>query len=373
MGYDSVDKLQNLLASEVFHYTNDKKKAAGRALGTFVELITYYVIKNWNLDTFTSIEHPLPEFANNEITHNVEFALHGSKLLVSDKIDKNDKPLSSTKIIKKHFNNNANIISKSGMIIDKNNVIKNAFILSEQKESFISVYVNSCDNTYKIHELKTEPFAMFECKRVGVEEGMKKGPQTIEKAKQGSYVARTVSSLQRIRYNNGSLGGIIQKQDGTFIIKEYYTLLNETINSADIQVLKNFILTIGIISNHGNWFTSENQNKELKVLAQSYDWLIFLTDNGIGEFITDLLIKPNKKNKPIKEAFNNSYNENKKGNIFTKVKIDYYADIALMNYFKQNAEKIKQWFNVITPKNRDLNELKKELLLLSNKKWWEIY
>ena len=359
MGYDSVDKLQNLLASEVFHYTNDKKKkAAGRALGTFVELITYYVIKNWNLVTFISIEHPLPEFANNEITHNVEFTLHGSKLLVADKIEKNDKPLSCTKIIKKHFDDNINIIPKSGMIIDKNNVIKNAFILSAHKESFISVYVNSCDNSYKIHELKTEPFAMFECKRVGIEEGMKKGPQTIEKAKQGSYVARMVSSLQRIRYNNGSLGGIIQKQDGTFIIQENYTLLNELISSNDIHVLKNFILTIGIISNHGNWFSSENQNKELKVLAQSYDWLIFLTDNGIGEFITDLLIRPKKENKPIKEAFNKSYNEYKKGNIFTKVKIDYYADIALTNYFRQNAEKIKRWFNVITPKDRDLNELK---------------
>ncbi len=373
MGYDSVDKLQNLLASEVFNYASDKKKAAGRALGTFIELITYYVIKNWNLETFTSIERPLPEFANSEITHNVEFTLHGSKLLLTDKIEKNDKPLSCAKIIKKHFNDNIDVIPKSGMIIDKNNVIKNAFILSEHKESFVSIYVNSCDNSYKIHELKTEPFAMFECKRVGVEEGMRKGPQTIEKAKQGSYVARTVSSLQRIRYNNGSLGGIIQKQDGTFIIKEYYTLLNETINSNDSQILKDFILTVGIISNHGNWFTSENQNKELKVLAQSYDWLIFLTDNGIGEFITDLLIKPNKKNQPIKEAFNKSYNEHKKGNIFTKVKIDYYADVALTNYFRKNAEKIKRWFNVITPENRDLDELKKELFLLSSKKWWEVY
>jgi hypothetical protein len=373
MGYDSVDKLQNLLASEVFHYTNDKKKAAGRALGTFVELIAYYLIKHWNLDTFTSIEHPLPEFANDEITHNVEFTFHGSKLLKEDKIKKEDKPLSCSKIMKKHFNDNDNFLPKGGMIVDKNNVIKNAFVLSEQKESFISIYVNSHDNSYKIHELKTEPFAMFECKRVGVEEGMKKGPQTIEKAKQGSYVARTVSSLQRIRYNNGSLGGIIQKQDGTFIIKEYYTLLNEIINSNDSQVLKNFILTVGIISNHGNWFTSENQNKELKVLAQSYDWLVFLTDNGIGEFITDLIIKPKKENKPVREAFNKSYNEYKKGNIFTKVKIDYYADIALTNYFRQNEERIRRWFNVITPKNKDLNELKEELILLSSKKWWEIY
>jgi hypothetical protein len=373
MGYDSVDKLQNLLASEVFHYSKDKKKAAGRALGTFIELITYYVIKNWKLDKCTSIERLLPEFANNGITHNVEFTLHGSKLIGKDKFTERDLPLSCNKISKKYLNNDLKVPSKGNMIVDKNRVLKNACTLSTSKESFINIYIDTNNNSYEICELKDRPFAMFECKRVGVEEGMKKGPQTIEKAKQGSYVARMVSSLQRIRYNDGSLGGIIQKNDGTFLIKEYYSLLNEIINSEDAQVLKNFILTIGIISNHGNWFTCENQNKELKVLAQSYDWLIFLTDKGIGEFLTDLLIKPQKENKCIKEAFNESYNENKKRNIFTKVKIDYFADIALTNYFKENETRIKSWFNVITPKNRSLEELKNELYILSNKNWWEIY
>jgi hypothetical protein len=101
MGYDSVDKLQNLLASEVFHYTSDRKKAAGRALGTFVELIAYYVIKNWNLECFTAIERSLPEFANDEITHNVEFTLHGSRLIATDKFTEKDCPLSCRTIIKK--------------------------------------------------------------------------------------------------------------------------------------------------------------------------------------------------------------------------------------------------------------------------------
>lgn len=80
MGYESVDKLQNLLADKVFGYTNDRKKAAGRALGTFLEIITYYLIKSWRMDTFAAIERPLPEFANAEITHNVEFTLHVWKL-----------------------------------------------------------------------------------------------------------------------------------------------------------------------------------------------------------------------------------------------------------------------------------------------------
>jgi hypothetical protein len=313
----------------------------------------------------------LPEFANSEITHNVEFTLHGSRLIAKSSLHEKDIPLSCGTIIKKYFVEDKSI-SKSGMIIDKNKVIKNAFVLLTRENSFVNIYINSSDSSYTICELKNKPFAMFECKRVGVEDGMKKGPQTIEKAKQGSYVARTVSSLQRIRYDNGLLAGIIQREDGTFRIKEYYTLLSEIINSNDNEALKNFILTVGIISNHGNWFTSENLNKELKVLAQSYDWLIFLTDRGIGEFITDLLIKPQKENTSIKAAFDRSYNKHKKGNVFTKVKIDYDADVALTNYFKLNEDKINEWFNVITPKGKNLNELKTELLLLSNKNWWGI-
>jgi hypothetical protein len=60
LSYESVDKLQNLLANTVFSHTNDKKKAAGRALGTFIEIIMYYLIKNWNLETFSAIERALP-------------------------------------------------------------------------------------------------------------------------------------------------------------------------------------------------------------------------------------------------------------------------------------------------------------------------
>jgi hypothetical protein len=305
------------------------------------------------------------------ITHNVEFTLHGSRLIAKSNFYEKDIPLSCRTIVRKYFDEDQTI-SKSGMIIDRDKIIKNAFVLSTNEKSFFNIYINSSNNSYEIYELKNKPFAMFECKRVGVEEGMRKGPQTIEKAKQGSYVARTVSSLQRVRYDNGSLGGILQKKNGTFLIKAYYTLLNEIINSNDIEVLKDFILTVGIISNHGNWFTSENLNKELKVLAQSYDWLLFLTDKGIGEFITDLLIKPKKENASIKAAFDKSYNDHKKGNIFTKVKIDYHADIALTNYFKKNEEKINSWFNVITPKEKSLDELKTELILLSNKNWWSI-
>jgi hypothetical protein len=76
MAYESVDKLQNALGLQVFHYTQDKKKAAGRALGTMVEIITYYLLKSWGFNNSTSIERGLVEYGNDEISHNVEYSLH---------------------------------------------------------------------------------------------------------------------------------------------------------------------------------------------------------------------------------------------------------------------------------------------------------
>jgi len=39
----------------------------------------------------------------------------------------------------------------------------------------------------------------------------------------------------------------------------------------------------------GNWFTAEDHNKELKVLAAAYDWLLFLTDEGLMKFVEDTI------------------------------------------------------------------------------------
>jgi hypothetical protein len=44
MPYESVDQLQKVLVEKVFHYAKDSKKAAGRALGTLVEIITFYLL-----------------------------------------------------------------------------------------------------------------------------------------------------------------------------------------------------------------------------------------------------------------------------------------------------------------------------------------
>lgn len=76
MSYQSVDALQQVLVEKVFHYAADRKKAAGRALGTLVEIITYYALKSWNFRENVAIERPLQEYKNPAITHNVEFSLH---------------------------------------------------------------------------------------------------------------------------------------------------------------------------------------------------------------------------------------------------------------------------------------------------------
>ena len=89
-----------------------------------------------------------------------------------------------------------------------------------------------------------------------------------------------------------------------------------------------FTLTVGVVSNHGNWFTSDDHNKELKVLAQSYDWLLFLTDAGLSAFVESLLVKPAKQYKPVKDAFVKSYTGKKGSNRFTKVKIALAANLA---------------------------------------------
>lgn len=73
MSYPSVDAIQRTLADKVFHYAADRKKASGRALGTLIEIITYYTLKSWGFRDALAIERALPEFGNPEITHNVEY------------------------------------------------------------------------------------------------------------------------------------------------------------------------------------------------------------------------------------------------------------------------------------------------------------
>lgn len=363
----------------MFHYAKDSKKAAGRALGTLVEIITFYALKSWGLERHVAIERPLPEFANDDITHNVEYSLHPSTPLTQIEFDRDTLPLTARKIAKNEQLAKLGIPAdslKTHALLSNDLVLRNSCTICELGGSFLNAYLDTLGKSkgrYSVVSLRRRPFAIFECKRVGVEEGMRKGPQTIEKAKQGAYVARTVSALQKIRLTDGSIGGLIQKRDGSFRCGDYYKLMAEVIASDDRDLLFRFILTVGVVSNHGNWFTSENHNKELKVLAQSYDWLLFLTDAGIAQFLDELLLHPTKELAAAKDAFLASYTGEKGINQFTKVQIALTADAALQSYFTSRMKIIEGWFNIIAPAGKGLGILKKELDTLKRKHWQEIH
>ncbi len=387
MAYESVDKLQKVLAEEVFNHTKDPKKASGRALGTLVEIITYYLLKTWGLNNQISIERGLAEYGNPDITHNVEYSLHPIVRSSFLTIEKSDKSITSNVILKALTASGFDLTGferKNNQLLS-NNILRNACTIATSDNSFLLCSIKS-DLGEKlelhIYEQNKKPYAMFECKRVGVEEGMTKGPQTIEKAKQGAYVARTASSLQKIRSESGEMQGIIYKSDGSYIIKPYVNLMEEVIFSSDRELLRKFILTIGVVSNHGNWikktangdlsFSEENFQKELMVLAQSYDWLLFLTDKGLSDFIDKLLLHPIPELQFLKDTFLSSYTEGKKKNQFTKVQMNIEADRILLKYFKDNLATVESWFNVISPSQKSLTILKDELDELKNKNWKNI-
>ena len=172
--------------------------------------------------------------------------------------------------------------------------------------------------------------------------------------------------------SDGSIYGVLHLDSGDLRCEPYEQFLRALIASDDGSLLCDFTLTVGVVSNHGNWFTSDDHNKELKVLAQSYDWLLFLTDAGLSAFVESLLVKPAKRYKPIRDAFVRSYTGRKGANRFTKVRIALAADLALQDYFSAHLPKIERWFNVISPPGRSIAKLKRELDSLSAKKWKEI-
>ncbi len=175
-----------------------------------------------------------------------------------------------------------------------------------------------------------------------------------------------------MRLSSGELYGIIYKGNTVLYSQPYHELLAKVVESDDAELLQRFILTVGVVSNHGNWFTSEDHNKELKVLAQSYDWLIFLTDSGITEFVEDLIINPTTEYEHVKKAFLASYSPDKKKNQFTKVQMNINADDALLKYFTGKQGHIESWFNIIAPSSGNIRQLKDEVKTLKLKSWEEI-
>ena len=146
---------------------------------------------------YKSIERGLVEYGNDEISHNVEYSLHPIINEYEVTIPNDGNSITSTKILKALENqiDISKFEKKTNNLLDKHNILRNACSIAESEDTFLLASFKSfgqVNHELYIFEQLQKPYAMFECKRVGVEEGTSKGPQTIEKAKQGAYVARTV-------------------------------------------------------------------------------------------------------------------------------------------------------------------------------------
>src|SRR3990167_2095140 len=345
MSYMSVDKLQQTLAQKVFHYAKDSKKAAGRALGTLVEIITFYLLKDWGVENNVRIEKGLIEYRNAAISHNVEYTLQMKVNVIQLTLAKT-LPITSSKIFlaiqRLNSLNLQGYIKINSTLLSTANTVKNSCVIARnQNKALVAVLIKNNNQSVRVAVIEQyeKPFAMVECKRVGIEEGNKKGPQTIEKAKQGAYVARTVSSLQKVRNYDGTLFGLLPIGQDDFRFDKYDELLKEIISTDNLTIYKDFILTIGVVSNHGNWFTSDNPKKEY-VPAQKAFLASYASDNN-----------------SVKKVGKNQ---------FTKTQINMKADQALQEYFRSNRERIAKWLNIITPTEVTIDELRKQLTKLSN-------
>lgn len=132
MKFEPVDALQRTLADTVFQYTADRKKAAGRALGTLVEIITFYTLRMWDLRDYIVIERSVPEFANPEILNNVEFSLHPVHARHEVGIAPLSLPLTAAKV-KRHLPFLHDTIVRSTQLLSRNLVKRNAAVLAESE------------------------------------------------------------------------------------------------------------------------------------------------------------------------------------------------------------------------------------------------
>ena len=374
MTYESIDRLQRAMADEVFVHAKDSKKAAGRALGTILESLTYFVIRSWGLNQSIAIEQRLPEFGAPEITHNVEFSLH-SRL---DRIDipieyESGKSLTTTRVRRTSSTLEAFLAGwdlDSKPLLSADGVQTNCAVIHQSDEGIITSQVEDVGGQLILHvnRLHALPYAMFECKRVGVEEGQTKGPTTIEKAKQGAYVAASLSSIRKVANPHGTPLAVSYLH-GKPVIGDYNSTMRQLVSEGTLDEIAGMIVTVGVVSNHGNWFTRDSMNKEMKVLQGAYDWLLFLKDEALATFITETILEPAPQYESIKTAFLSTYTAGRTGGSrFTKKTMDRDAYAAMAEYFSANQSVIEgSWFEQLSEGRGSLTDLKVELQTLDER------
>ena len=165
MSYESVDILQKALTKDIFNYTKSPKKAAGRALGTLVEIINFYLLKSWGYEDYTIIERSIPEYGNNNnITHNVEFSLHPKEYVRNINLKIDNLPFTAKKIIKLIKINNQidNTKIKGTQLLSQSKLLRNSCIIYEDdKKIFAASLKEKINSTWNISIKKTAHLAFY--------------------------------------------------------------------------------------------------------------------------------------------------------------------------------------------------------------------
>lgn len=180
---------------------------------------------------------------------------------------------------------------------------------------------------------------------------------------EGAYVARMASCLQRIRNPKGSDMGIIYGDNG-YAVAPYDEILQGIICSEG-RIPSDFVPAAGAVSSHGNWFTAESQNREMKAPARPYGWHLFLSDRGLAHFADDVVLSG--KCESIKKAFLKSRAKGKARSQFTKTMMDLEARRELELYFSSNSTEAKNWFSAIAPAGGGLDALRSQIDALRTK------
>ena len=171
MTYASIDAIQNVLAAEVFHYTRDAKKAAGRAIGTLVEIVTFHLLKAWGLERHTLIERRIPEYGNPDLTHNVEFTLHPSRDIAAINLRDSDLPFTANKIkrrarIGERWDERG---LKSTQLLSRRHLLRNSCVIYEHGDDLYAAFLGERVGSgweVSIRNFLAHPQALFECKRL---------------------------------------------------------------------------------------------------------------------------------------------------------------------------------------------------------------
>jgi len=366
----TVDDAQKYLKEAFFQHAKSQKKAAGRAIGTILEIIVYFILETYDLIKNMTVEYRLPEYGPNDVVHNVEYGIHPNIGTIQSEMSGTvHKNLQIPRSIQKAFGNSKDL-KRSIRVLEYNNKadrkirINNRLFVSNIVDwNYDEIFVGHLlDNSKgEILVLQKSPIAYIECKRVGREEGTKTGPTSIEKAKQASYVALRTSRLQKF-FGDDAIYGIlpIRTKDGIgFRVEPYSDLWLDLLRKERYEDLIGVVRSTVFVSNHVNWYINDREKKDLSVIKQSHDWTIWVNDYGIVEFIDKFL----NKDCAVKDAFTLTYIDRKGGgSLFTKTRMETEAYALLNKFFRSNIEHVKKnWLKVLSPSDRSLDDMMKEL------------